>query len=355
MDKEKLYNSIENLLTLLFGHPVTALLSLVTVSSTVSLVYYARFYSAAPECVGPPYLYATTHHEVPNILKYSRNGCLLSSDVLQGMPGGRHHVTEFRSLAIGQYLGEEALYIADADSGDSYIFIYGTCDAEGHRNFTTTLVSSFQNRGLNHVYGLTFDHELNIYASSQHTDNVLRFKKDTFEPMDVPPALSLRAKEIKYYPGTFYQFGRVGLHPVREQGIRSIKVVEDTLWIANEDISGVVIVDLYTGIAMNIVLINKPIGLHYDKKKQLVFVGSKEKHWGGAVYAVDPVTLRVVRTYTSYRMNHPSGIISHDNTLFVAEQVLGEIVTFDIDSGKFLQKIVKHTPGEIEQLELSMC
>ena len=60
--------------------------------------------------------------------------------------------------------------------------------------------------------------------------------------------------------GTFYQFGKAGEHSESEQGIRSIVRVGDDIWIANEDIDGVAIVSISTGMISNIVVIPSPIG-----------------------------------------------------------------------------------------------
>ena len=54
-------------------------------------------------------------------------------------------------------------------------------------------------------------------------------------------------------------------------------------------------------------------------------------------------------------MNHPTGVTSHDDTLFVAEQERGEIYKFSIESEKYLGKVVKHLPQEIEQIIMSDC
>jgi hypothetical protein len=331
----------------------------ITITSFVS---FAAFYFLAgavfnpAKCLGPPYIYATTHHEVANLLKYTRDGCLISQEVLKGGPiEDSSHLSELRSVAVGKYQGQDALYLADATSADSYLLLYGACDANGQREYIETIISTDLNPGADHTYGVDFDNDGNIYASFQHTDNVLRFKKDTLEPMELPMGLQMQQKEMRYYPGTFYQFGKVGVHPITEQGIRSIAVVGQDLWIANEDINGIAIVPLQTGLVTNIVVIRSPIGLFYDKASNLVFVGSKQKHWSGAVYAIDPLYLKVVRTYTTNRMNHPSGIVAHDNVLYVAEQILGVIFAFNVQTGAFLGKIVKNTPGQIEQLALSDC
>jgi hypothetical protein len=358
MKTTKIKSVLHELYEIFFGNPAIFLLSAVIAVTILSYSWFSIFYDESPSCLGPPYLYATTHHEISNILKYSRDGCLLSSEVLKGGPIDYHdHLSELRSVAVGQYKGKEGvLYVADATSADSSLLIYDRCDAVGQRKFLTSVVSTDQNAGADHTYGIAFDPEGNIFVSFQHTDNVLRFHKDTLAPYELPVALTLGTnRENKYFPGTFYQFGQAGIHSLTERGIRSILIVHDNLWIANEDINGIAIVSLRTGIISNIVVINSPIGLFYDKYYNLVFVGSKQKHWGGAVYAIDPVYLRIVKSYTTNRMNHPSGIVSYDGTLFVAEQVLGVILTFDIESGKYMKTIVESTPGQIEQLALSDC
>jgi outer membrane protein assembly factor BamB len=332
---------------------ITLTVFIVVTFTAFSLFGYAI---GSPQCLGPPYIYATTHHEIPNVIKYSRDGCLLASDVLVGGPiESTDHLSELRTITVGKYEGQEALYVADATSMDSFLLMYGTCDSKGHRHYKETIISTDLNPGVDHTYGITFDKDGNVYASFQHTDAVIRFKRDTFETMDLTPGLLIDSRERRYFPGTFYQFGNVGVHSLNEQGIRSILVVGNDLWIANEDINGIVIVPLNTGLATNIVVIKSPIGLYYDIQSNLVFVGSKEKHWGGAVYAVDPNYLKVVRTYTTNRMNHPSGIVVYDNVLYVAEQILGAIFAFNVQTGSFIRRIVKNTPGQIEQLALSSC
>jgi hypothetical protein len=79
------------------------------------------------------------------------------------------------------------------------------------------------------------------------------------------------------------------------------------------------------------------------------------KHWAGAVYAINPRTLSIVRTYTTGRMNHPTGITSYGDDLFVAEIDMGRILRFSISTGKFLDIVVSDPPGELEQLILSNC
>lgn len=123
-------------------------------------------------CLGPPFIYLTVHDEIKNVAKYSRDGCLLATNVLENV--GVNSKTELRSIAVGSYKGEEALYVADAYTKNSQLLVYGPCDANGVRPYKATVVTTNMNSGAVHTYGITFDSNGNIYASFQHTDNALR-------------------------------------------------------------------------------------------------------------------------------------------------------------------------------------
>lgn len=78
------------------------------------------------KCLGPPFLYVTVHDEIKNVLKYSRDGCLLSLGILNG----KHYSldSELRSMAINSYLGSTALFVADASDHRSRVVLYLPCD-----------------------------------------------------------------------------------------------------------------------------------------------------------------------------------------------------------------------------------
>ena len=82
---------------------VSIVLGFVLVSS---IFYFAYTWSVAnATCDDAPYIYATYHDLVPNVVKYSRNGCLLSSTVLIGGPKhtAPNHTIEMRSRVFGKY------------------------------------------------------------------------------------------------------------------------------------------------------------------------------------------------------------------------------------------------------------
>jgi hypothetical protein len=282
-------------------------------------------------CDGPPYIYATFHDQVSNVQKYSRNGCLLSTAVLLGGPKHAlsNHLVEMRSLVFGPQKNQSVLYVADAFTNDSYLNMYGACNSRGERTFIKSVLSTKHNSGINHIYGICFDENENVYVSSQHTDNVMRFYKDSFKPMPHPP-LMIRANSPYYkdYAGSFLQFGLPSSHGLDEQGVRDIVRVGDTIWIANEDTRGIHVVHAVTGLVETIIRdVKVPIGLYHHPESETVFVASKGLNTTllnlGSVFAVSTRTRTVVRHFKSQRMMHPTGMASHGKVLYVAEQKLG--------------------------------
>ena len=235
-----------------------------------------------------------------------------------------------------------------------------------------------------------------------------------FSPMNLPPALMRQDRNdndhniynkpshyYDYFPGTFYQFGKPRQQHRSQQGIRSLLllhtysdnslranndilsnkeflvahphgigatighlrqshsqqpvIVNSILWIANEDIDGILLVDVQTGMAIDVIVIHNPISLFFDPKSSRIFVSSKRKHWEGAIFAINPYTYRVSATYTNNRMNHPTGILVHDGVLFVAEQITAQIMKFDVESKEFLGVAISDIPGEIEHILLTNC
>lgn len=167
-------------------------------------------------------------------------------------------------------------------------------------------MDGFQNRGVDHTYGVCLDKQGNVYISNQHTDSVLRFEVDTFKPMDLPRSLQLDNR-IDYFEGTFVQFGMPEQHVKEEQGIRSIVHVKSKIWIAHEVISGIVIVDVSSGTVEQIIPLDAPVGLYFDEDLGIVFVSCKSKERGGIVYAIDSESFAILKSYRHHKMAHPTG------------------------------------------------
>lgn len=331
---------------------------------SLMLLYYLfqssiPFLSESRECSGSPFLYVTTHDTPYNVLKYSRNGCLISDKILKGHTHLPLETTELRSIVVGNYNGEHGyLYVADASKDSSQVLVYSNCildgEDKGRRTFVTKVVDLFTNSGADHPYGICFDYDGNVYASFQHTDVVLRFRAKNFDPMPWPPAIEM-LKRDDYFEGTFMQFGKPELHSKEDQGLRSIINVRTDIWIAQETYNGVVIVSITTGVIIEVVPIYQPIGLFYDEHLDLVFVGSKSKRYEGVVYAIDAKSRSIYMEYPHPDITHPTGLTTYDGILFVADQSMNKIFTFSIKSGEFIQIISINIPGSIEQISLSYC
>ena len=263
------------------------------------------------ECLGAPYLYVTLHDKTANVLKYSRDGCLLSDNVLL-MDEAYKSVfdVEFRSMAIGKHKNHESLFIADASDHNSRLLIFGKCIEEklnfGKRHFVEIVVDSKHNKGVDHTYGVCLDKDGNVYISNQHTDSVLRFKVDCFNPMALPLSLQLDGR-LDYFDGTFVQFGLPREHGQTEQGVRAIAHVHGKIWIAHEGISGVAVTDVDSGLVTDIIPLDTPVGLFHDEYEGVVYVSCRSRSRGGIVYALDSETFMIRHAYSHHRMIHPTG------------------------------------------------
>ena len=151
------------------------------------------------------------------------------------------------------------------------------------------------------------------------------------------------------------------MHDPNTQGIRAIVWVEhlQQLWVANENLHRVLIVD-NLGRFVGTVKIKNPVGLFYDRTKNIVFVGSKKSSKNtGAVFGIDIMTRRVVKVFTllgGETMNHPTGIVVSGDVLFVAEQTMNVVLTFNITSERYIKEIIgKMSNGGVEHIALSDC
>eukprot|EP00596_Hydrurales_sp_CCMP1899_P008805 CAMPEP_0119052534 /NCGR_PEP_ID=MMETSP1177-20130426/73798_1 /TAXON_ID=2985 /ORGANISM="Ochromonas sp, Strain CCMP1899" /LENGTH=354 /DNA_ID=CAMNT_0007032131 /DNA_START=329 /DNA_END=1394 /DNA_ORIENTATION=+ len=314
-------------------------------------------------CLGAPYLYVTVHDKTENVLKYSRDGCLLSTNVLIIDSKEDLHDVELRSMAVGKHKDNEALFIADASNHNSRILVFGNCIEDhssvnyGRRPFVTYVTDGYHNSGVDHSYGVCLDGEGNIYVSNQHTDCVLRFAVGSFLPMKIPQALQLDHR-LKYYDGTFVQFGLPKEHEKASQGIRAITHVHKNIWIAHEELSAVVVADVASGAVSEVIPLDVPVGLFHDEVNGVVYVSCKSKERGGIVYALDATTYRIMNQYRHHKMSHPTGLTVYDGILYVAEQNIGAILAFDIKTEEFIKQIVGSGDKNvvmIEQLALSNC
>ncbi len=440
---------VGSILTTVMSCTINKLVSQLSLVMILLLVYIAaRKSKKKRSCLGPPFIYVSTHDEIQNILKYTIDGCLLSSNVLQTTPSHKFpNFIELRSMAFGTYWDGErnhsnALFIADAVSYHSAIYIFSDCQPSSNhqRTMLHTMVTTKDNPGVDHTYGLAFGRDDRLYATFQHTDVVLSFSPQnrtyiskqtwTYSPGKIPPALqqpdtvsiafenasvvripmkqqgsSSNGNNVNnnrynqpnhwydYFPGTFYQFGKPRIQKRDAQGVRSIlllhycddgsvianndmdvvdhqllgynyddvsdiqnkSIIRTMLWIANEDIDGILVIDESTGLAQHILTVHNPIHLMFHGKTQQVFASSKRKHWRGAVFAINPHSMKVIGAYSTNEMDHPTGLAIYENILYVGVQERANIIKFDLKTKKYLGVVVKNVPGEIEHLLLSPC
>lgn len=263
------------------------------------------------DCLGAPYLYVTVHDRTANVLKYSRDGCLLSDEVLIMDRSSSNSDIEFRSMAVGKHKGQEVLFIVDASNINSRLLMYGKCLEDdnnyGRRPYIQTIAESNRNPGVDHAYGVCLDKDGNVYISNQHTDCILRFQVGDFHPMEFPHSLQLDHR-VDYFTGTFVQFGLPEEHVRDKQGLRSIVHVKSRIWIAHEDLLGVAVVDIDTGLVIDIIRLDVPIGLHFDEDSGLVFVSCKSDD-GGMIYALNYETYEIRNKYHHHKMEHPTGTV----------------------------------------------
>jgi hypothetical protein len=372
-----------------FASPAVVFSATTTLLILIAAIFvFTRYYSRS-HCLPAPFIYLTAH-DSDNIIKYSRDGCLLQSRVVWY---GNKATNVLRGLTFGNYKGHEVLFVADSADEvpgvleKSEIIVVGPCSRmfKMRPYITATNAGSF---GSFHAYSVAVDKNDNVYASFQHTDNVVRFAKDTLLPMPFPLTILQSKTENtnnyinhfgrKFLPstpnGTFVQFGNPGLHNITAQGIRSIAwiptnfsadangneiVTAEHLWVANEEYNRVFIVDSEAR-EVGWIAVHSPVGMFYDRSRHLVFIGSKSKKnaGGGAVYAIDANTQVIVKTFSiigSVGLMHPTGLLTYQDILYVAEQQTNVVVTFNITTGRLIRNVISGLIDPVEQIVLSSC
>lgn len=337
---------------------------LFSIALSAGVIYIGMYFSRPNSfCNGPPFIYASIYANSSSIMKYSRNGCLLSTDVLRGAPpstssapssiGWQPHVVRLVSMAMGSFRGASALYVGDASDYDSYLMIYSDCGTDGTRDYVTDVITTSMNPGVNHINGISFDRDGDVYVSSQLTNNILRFYKDSFLPMPYPPSLE---KKKHTYPGTFLQYSQPTWHTLAKGGIQSIAIALDSIWIADAHLDGVSIVDAISGSLVRFLTIKAPVALHFNTEHHVVFISAAAMGSAPAVvYAYDASTFELTQTFRSSDIQHPSGLASYRNILYVSCRSLGNVISFNIHTGSTIGSIVTAAPFTIEQIVMSPC
>ena len=128
------------------------------------------------------------------------------------------------------------------------------------------------------------------------------------------------------------------------------------LWICEENTNRVYIVDA-EGALVETVKVKKPIGIYVDYAKSIVLIGSKgkKKEGGGGVTSFDIASRRAMRSFSLIGMNHPTGVLVHEDSVYVADQGAGAVYLFDYASGRFVKNIYPHGVDALEQIFLTTC
>ena len=159
-----------------------------------------------------------------------------------------------------------------------------------------------------------------------------------------------------------------------EQGVRGVVVVGTHIWIANENVGGILVINKASGVVEEFVQVKNPIAMfHYRRVSDanlgeftsvggdvmgddLVYVSSKDHP--GKVLAVRDGDYKVVREFSAPGMVHPAGITAFSQVLYVVEQVQGVVHTFNTVTGEYIGPIIKAEDmpyNRIEQVALTPC
>lgn len=274
--------------TVTIPFPICQIASIVVITVVASITLIVVFHSLVKNnCLEAPYLYLTTHGR-NNIYKYSRDGCLITTKTLK-----HEHLdaTSFRSMAFGPYQGiENALFVASAE-GQPQVTVYGNCvqdtnvtskkkkkiakgeiiNAEaslGERDYLGVLVNRSTSTGAEHAYGIAIGNITgDLYVSFQHTDAVLRFDPSTdYEFFPSPPSSFSQWAPGSYYEGALFQIDTIQSddNSPNMQGLRGIAAVDDAVWVSDEILNSVFVIDTISGGMLETIAIDAPINLVYD-------------------------------------------------------------------------------------------
>lgn len=302
-------------------------------------------------CLESPYLYITVHDSISNVLKYSRNGCRLHSSVLLGEIKGIQR-PELRGMLLDSHHTPERLFIANGRNSSSEVLVYGPCSSfNSRRAFLSQLKSAAVAPNAQHPYGLAMDSSSStLFVSYQNADAVYRFDIQTLEPI---VRSNLSCTDAQCRDGLFYAFDSKG----GGNGARGVAFVPRTrmLWIANEAMGIVQLVDVDHSIPIMRLSVKRPIGLYYDNRRGEMFVGSRSNQKGkGKIVVYDAATASRKYQLATLDLQHPAGMTAFEDTLFVADQATNTVETFDLNARIHSRTIIDHLPT-VEQLILSHC
>ena len=99
--------------------------------------------------------------------------------------------------------------------------------------------------------------------------------------------------------------------------------------------------------------------MFYDSTNGIVYVGSFGK-WGGKVHSYETKKYKEVMKFENQVLKHPSGVLVYDGLLFVADQIINSVFTFDVSTGAYIRAIIQlpmisGSKYVVESIALSPC
>ncbi|XP_053990907.1 uncharacterized protein LOC128883000 isoform X2 [Hylaeus volcanicus] len=325
-------------------------------------------------CLGPPYLYITYHggfndaKRVKNICRYTRDGCGMGAVLY---PNKLHTFHSLRGLIL---LKNGSLIATEAWKMNSRILRFGPCNPAllNRRELLDIALDkrTAPNSGILHPYGVTkTKDESYFYISAQGTSNVLRYFLKNATPAALPGSTVLQQREnamllnplllsnksyLQKIEGqseeqrNFYDGSFIMLDSDRLRGIAVDSL--DNVYVANKN-KGVMIFDRH-GIYRATLPIKLPISLYYCQTRHSLWIGSSKNH---NLYEYSIYSWKRLQKLKHPFIQHPSGMVSYKNSLFVISQKKNMLLRFSMNNGKLKDVVLNNLIDAGEHVVFSYC
>ena len=261
------------------------------------------------------------------------------------------------------------LYVAVANKNASAVDLFSaTIEKDGTRALIGTIIAPPTSAVHAHPYGLTFDGDGVLYVSSQDINCVTGYTIGTESPPQATPipiasALTTNFPEGTFYPGEFVaavagithgsvtppsvppNLGGLSASVVgtSRHSVRDVQATPNALYVADEANDRVGIYDLSTGAYKLAItgtgrssrrhVVDEPVGLAYDAKRGILYVGSSKN---ACIFAYAERSKTLARlAYDDEKLAKVSGLAcAPDGTLLAASRAAAAIFSVDTSSGK---------------------
>jgi DNA-binding beta-propeller fold protein YncE len=147
-----------------------------------------------------------------------------------------------------------------------------------------------------------------------------------------------------------FQFGTEELRSIAYDSLKNI------LYIANENEDAVLAYDTQSGEfdkSLDFANITDPIGLFIDPSSRLIFIGSSDSP--SAVFVFNLDSRQLIQTLGDEGLNHPAGIVSQGEKVWVISQKDETLLLFNLTSGNLISTVIGSFPDTPEQIFFSPC